>query len=94
MAVDSGEYRLGSLVTDFDFVLSDDYLKTLEAWPIAGCFELDHLLVARLHRFIIDPLMPHDLKVRALVRMGQVLDKPGLTSWEDVQSYIDSCQDA
>ena len=94
MAVDSGKYRLGSLVTNFDFVLADDYIKTLEAWPVGGCFELDYQLVARLHRFIIDPLMARRLKVRALYRMGHVLDNPGLSTWEDVQDYIDNCQDA
>lgn len=75
-------------MTDFNFVRAEDYIQTLEAWPIAGTMELDYLLVSRIHRFIMDPLMAMRFKIRAFNKFHQVMDKPELTCYEDIQVYM------
>lgn len=70
-----------------------DHIRTLEHWPVAGDRDLDFWLISRLHRAIIDSLAPDSYRLRALHRLGHVLDKPTLTVWHDVQVYMRSCCD-
>lgn len=70
--------------------LMEDYIKTLEAWPVAGTMELDYELFLRLHRIVIDPFLPDPMRLRALRRLGQIMDRPLRKTWQDVQEYMRS----
>lgn len=77
------------MMAKFNFVLAEDYIRTLETWPITGSMELDYLLVSKIHAFILDPLMAMRFKIRAFNKFRQVVDRPVLACREDVQVYID-----
>lgn len=76
---------LGSMM---ELVLVDDYIKTVEAWPITGSMELDMLLVAKIHAIIMNPLVAMRFKLRAFNKFRQVVDRPVLACRDDVQQYI------
>jgi hypothetical protein len=71
-----------------EVVKVQDYIRTIEAWPITGSMELDYTLVARIHAFIMDPLVAMHFKVRAFNKFRQVVDRPVLACQKDVQAYI------